>query len=101
MGKRSGLSDGQTREAVLMLIRREESAAKLARRYGVSEPTLYSWRDKFIAGGVAALVGGKNGETAEKRRLKELERAVADRDRVVGELTIANRILKKTADGPY
>ena len=58
-----------------MLIRREESAAKLARRYGVSEPTLYSWRDKFIAGGVAALVGGKNGEMAEKRRLGPMSSA--------------------------
>lgn len=99
MGKKSNVSDTQRRDAILALLRREESAAKLARRLGVSEPTLYTWRDRFIAGGLAALAGGKNGESAESRRIKELERAVQDRDQVVGELTIVNRILKKTADG--
>jgi transposase-like protein len=99
MGKKSNVSEAQRREAVLSLLRREESAAKLARRLGVSEPTLYAWRDKFIAGGMAALSNGRNGDAAEARRIKELERAVQERDQVVGELTIANRILKKLSDG--
>lgn len=99
MGKKSNVSETQKREAVLALLRREESAAKLARRLGVSEPTLYAWRDKFIAGGMTALAGGKNGESAEAKRIKELERAVAERDQVVGELTIVNRIFKKLSDG--
>ncbi len=99
MGKKSNVSEPQQREVVLALLRREESAAKLARRLGVSEPTLYAWRDKFIAGGMAALASGKNGVSAEARRIHELERAVQERDQVVGELTIVNRILKKTSDG--
>jgi len=99
MGKKTNVSEPQMREAVLALLRREESAAKLARRLGVSEPTVYAWRDKFIAGGTAALSAGKNGVSSEARRIKELERAVEERDQVVGELTIVNRILKKTSDG--
>jgi transposase-like protein len=99
MGKKSNVSEAQKREAILALLRREESAAKLARRLGVSEPTLYAWRDKFIVGGMAALAGGKNGASAEARRIHELERAVRERDQVVGELTIVNRILKKASDG--
>jgi len=99
MGKKAALSEAEKRDVVLMLLRREEPAAKLARRYGVSEPTLYAWRDRFITGGMAALAGGKNGATAEARRIKDLENAVAERDRIVGELTIANRVLKKTSDG--
>ena len=99
MGKKSNLSEAEKRDIILMLLRREESAAKLARRYGVSEPTLYNWRDKFLAGGMAALATGKSGDTAEARRIKELEKEVAERDRVVGELTIANRVLKKVSDG--
>ena len=34
-----------------MLLRREEPAAKLARRFRISEQTLYRWRDDFLAGG--------------------------------------------------
>ncbi len=92
MGKRSVLSVAQRREAVLALIRREEPAGKLARRFGVSEQTLHRWRDDFLAGGEAALCG-KNG--GQGRRIDELEKAIEGRDQVIGEMTIANRVLKK------
>jgi transposase len=101
MGRKSNLGDGQKAEAVLALLRREEPAAVLARRYGVAEGTLYSWRDKFLAGGKAALASGQGAGDPRARRVQELERALEERDRVVGELTIANRVLKKTADGLY
>ena len=55
MGKRSEVPVKQRREAVLALLRKEEAAAAIARRHGVSEPTLYRWRDDFLAGGEAAL----------------------------------------------
>ena len=84
-----------------MLLLREEPAAALARRYGVSENTLYTWREQFLEGGRGALANGKGGGDAGSRRIQELERELGERDRVVGELTIANRILKKTADGSY
>ena len=41
MGKPSKLSVEQRTEAVLSLLRREESAVKIARRYGISGQTLY------------------------------------------------------------
>ena len=94
MGRRSDLSVPQRREAVLALLRREEPAAQLARRYGVSEQTLHCWRDEFLAAGEAALSSGKNG-SGPQRRIAELERDIEKRDQVIGELTIANRILKK------
>ena len=101
MARKSKLSVRERREVVLMLLRREEPAAALGRRYGVSEVTLYRWRDEFIQGGEAAMVNGKGAANGSSRRVQELERALAERDRVIGELTIANRILKKTADGLY
>ena len=101
MARKSNLSAGQRQEVVLMLLRREEPAAALARRYGVSENTLYTWREQFLQGGRAALANGKTGGDASSRRVETLERELAERDRVIGELTIANRILKKTADGSY
>ena len=91
MGRQSELSVPQRREAVLALLRREEPLAKLA---GVSEQTLHRWRDEFLAAGEAALSGGKNG-SGRQRRIAELEKDIENRDQVIGELTIANRILKK------
>jgi transposase-like protein len=84
-------------EAVLCLIRREESAAVIARRLGVSEGTLYRWRDDFLAAGEAALAGatGKKCSDPRDRRIADLEAQIEKRDQVIGEYTIANRILKK------
>ena len=97
MARRSEVSVGDRREAVLSLLRREEAAAVIARRTGVSEPTLYRWRDEFIAAGEAALAngGGKKGADVRDRRIAELETQIEKRDQVIGEYTIANRILKK------
>lgn len=101
MARRSELSVAKRREAVLALLRREEPCAQLARRYGVSEPTLSRWRDEFLSAGEAALaaLAGKKGGDLQKRRVEELERQLAQRDQVIGEITIANRILKKFGEG--
>jgi transposase-like protein len=99
MGRRSGLAVEERREAVLSLVRRDEPAAVVARRYGVSEQTLYRWREEFLAGGEAALAAGRNGKAKETRRIRDLERLLAERDRVIGELTVANRVLKKAQAG--
>jgi transposase len=100
MGKRSELSANERREAVLRLLRREEPGAVLARRYGVGEATLYRWRDEFLAAGEAVLAGGtRNGAAGHERQIAELERQIEKRDQVIGELTIANRVLKKLS-GP-
>jgi len=95
MPRRSSLSAAEKAEVVLQYLRREESAAKLARRYGISEQTLYRYRDEFIAAGKAGL----SGHVEAAHRVQRLEQAVAEREQIIGELTIANRIPKKRADG--
>ena len=97
MGRTSSVDVKDRREAVLSLLRREEPAAVIARRVGVSEPTLYRWRDEFLAAGEAALANGsgKKGADQRDRRIAELEHQIEKRDQVIGEYTIANRILKK------
>ena len=97
MARQSNVELKDRREAVLSLLRREEPAAMIARRIGVSEPTLYRWRDEFLAAGEAALAngGGKKSADARDRRIVELEHQIEKRDQVIGEYTIANRILKK------
>ena len=94
MPRRSELTAEQRRDAVLALLRKEEPGTQLARRFGVSEQTLYRWRDEFLAGGAAALAHGKNGSTAQARE-QELRAQLEERDLVIGELTVANRLLKK------
>jgi transposase-like protein len=100
MGKQANVDRAQRREAVLMLIKREESADVLARRYGVSAQTLYRWRDDFLTAGEAALaVNGGKGKDPREVEIQQLKKEVARRDQVIGELTIANRLFKKLSDG--
>ena len=99
MPKHCDLPVPQRREAILALLRKEEPATQLARRWGVSEQTLYRWRDEFLAGGEAALAHGGNGADGRARELRELRAQLEERDQVIGELTVANRLLKKVA-GP-
>ena len=97
MARQCNVDVKDRREAVLCLLRREEAAAVIARRIGVSEPTLYRWRDEFNAAGEAALAqgSGKKGAELRDRRIAELEHQIEKRDQVIGEYTIANRILKE------
>lgn len=98
MGRKSAVSTEKRSEAVLALLRREESNAQIARRYGVSEQTLVRWRDEFLEGGKLRLKG-KAIDADMSREIARLQREVESREQVIGELTVANRILKKLS-GP-
>ena len=94
MPKKSKLTPEQRTQLVLRLLSKEEPAVQIARRAGISEQTLYRWREEFINAGKQAM----NGRGAPAEHAKALERLtgeVVERDQVIGELTIANRILKK------
>jgi transposase len=95
MGKQSNLTIEQRTEAALSLIRREEPATKIARRYGISEPTLYRYRDLFLEGGKAGISSGPGKADSREKKIEGLEKALEQRDQVIGELTIANRVFKK------
>ena len=99
MGKQSRLTIAQRTAAALSLIRKEEPAAKIARRYGISEPTLYRYRDLFLEGGKAGITSGDGKADARDKKIENLEKALEQRDQVIGELTIANRVFKKLSDG--
>ena len=95
MPRRSQMATDERMEVVLSLLRREEPAGKLARRAGISEQTLYRWRDQFLEGGKAGLerVPGRSDE--RDQRIHQLQQEVAERDRFIGEQAIALRLLKK------
>jgi transposase len=98
MPKKSDLSPPERAQLVLRLLSKEEPAVQIARRAGVSEQTLYRWREEFISGGKAQL-GGRGIEARQERKVEKLEAELAERDQVIGELTVANRILKKLSGG--
>jgi transposase-like protein len=98
MARKRGLTPAKQFEVVMKLLRREDTAVALARKYGISEQTLYRYRDNFLEGAKAGLQNGKSGGK-DNDRVRELEKEVEQRDQVIGELTIANRILKKMSDG--
>ena len=97
MPKHSPHIPEQRTEIILAHLRNEEPATVLCRRHNISDSTLARWREEFLAGGTAALGAGKCVQNSQTRRIEELEHALAGRDQVIGELTIANRIQKKTA----
>ena len=75
-------------------------AASIARRLGISQQTLYRYREQFLEGGKAALANGRRGKIDPRdHEVERLKKDIVRRDRVIGELTIANDILKKTSDG--
>ncbi len=97
MGRKSAVPSDMRVDAVLSLLRKQETATQIAQRAGVSEQTLYRWRDGFIAGGKAQLEG-KSGDTPAAREVATMRREITMRDQVIGELTIANRNLEKLSD---
>ena len=80
---------------MLRLLRKEEPVAALSRRYQVSEQTLYRWRDEFLQGGRERLGKGKHTANESAKRIAHLEKELGQRAQVIGELTIANGLLKK------
>lgn len=92
MSRPSKFSTEDKLAIVMATIKGEESTSSIARRHGVSETAIYRWREQFLEGARHGLTGNskKNGRAAQ------LEKDLAERDRVIGELTVANRILKKT-----
>ena len=65
-------------------------------RGGVGEQTLYRWHDDFISDGQGAL-NGKDPESGMQAELKRKETQLAEWDKLIGELTVTNRIIKKTS----
>ena len=76
-----------TEEQIIGVLKEHEAGAKtaaLARKYGVSEATLYNWKAKF---------GGM--DVSEARRLKQLEGENAKLKKLLAEAMLDNAMLKE------
>ena len=98
MARHSAIPPAQRTELVLAVLRGQEKLEVVARRHQVSANTLRRWRDEFVQAGQERLLG--RGDTAavqaENRRLAH---DLAEREQIIGELTVANRFLQKKVAG--
>ncbi len=78
----------------------EESVAALCRREGIAESLYYSWSKEFLEAGKKRLAGD-TGRQATSGEVKDLKREMRDMKELVAELSLENRLLKKSmiADG--
>ncbi len=61
--------------------------ADICRNHGIAVSMFYKWKDQFLEGGRKGL----EGKDPDKALIKEVESLKA----IIGEMTIANEILKK------
>ena len=83
---------------VLAGLRGEDSIAALCRREGISESLYYTWSKEFLEAGKQRLAGD-TARQATSPEVKELRSESAALKEVVADLTLENRLLKKSMIG--
>jgi transposase len=83
---------------VLEGLRDEESIAELCRREGIVQNLYYRWSKDFLEAGKKRLAGD-TARAATSDEVKELRREAGALKEVVAELTLENRLLKKSVTG--
>ncbi|MDZ7751466.1 MAG: helix-turn-helix domain-containing protein [Gammaproteobacteria bacterium] len=85
MGKKPALTPDQRAALVLRMLSKEEPAAQIAPRAGISEQTLYRWREEFFSARKLALAGrgAEHDQVKEIGRLKSAVAQGADGDHTI------------------
>ena len=83
---------------VLAGLRGEESISALCRREGISESLYYSWSKEFLEAGQRRLAGD-TARQATSPEVKELRSEAMALKECVADLTLENRLLKKSMIG--
>jgi transposase len=85
---------------VLDGLRGEDSIAELCRKEGIAQSLYYTWSKEFMEAGKRRLAGDTT-RAATTDEVKDLRREAGALKEVVADLTLENRLLKKSmiADG--
>jgi transposase len=83
---------------VLAGLRGEHSIAELCRREGLAESLYYAWSKEFLEAGKKRLAGD-TARAATTDEVKALRQEAGALKEVVAELTLENRLLKKSMTG--
>jgi transposase len=78
--------------------RGEDSIAKLCRREGIVQNLYYRWSKEFLEAGKKRLAGD-TARAATSDEVRDLRREASALKEVVAELTLENRLLKKSVTG--
>ena len=79
-------------------LRGEDSIAELCRREGIVQNLYYRWSKEFLEAGKKRLAGD-TARAATSDEVKDLRREASALKEVVAELTLENRLLKKSVTG--
>lgn len=90
----SKFSPEQKRKIVIEFLSGERPVAEICRDYQVTATSLHRWRDQFVEAGLAGF-----GQKRHSNRERALEEEIERLKRVVGDLAIANHILKGGSSG--
>ena len=85
---------------VLEGLRGDDSIAELCRKEGIAQSLYYTWSKEFMEAGKRRLAGD-TARAATSDEVKELRHQARDLKECVADLTLENRLLKKSilADG--
>ena len=83
---------------VLDGLRGEDSIAELCRREGIVQNLYYRWSKEFLEAGKKRLAGD-TARAATSDEVRDLRREASALKEVVAELTLENRLLKKSVTG--
>ena len=76
-------------------LRGEDSIAELCRREGIAQNLYYRWSKDFLEAGKKRLAGD-TARAATSDEVKDLRREATALKEVVADLTLENRLLKKS-----
>ncbi len=83
---------------VLDGLRGESTIAELCRREGINQNLYYKWSKEFLEAGKQRLAGNTNRQ-ATSDEVKQLRREMDQLKLLVAELSLKNRVLKKSLFG--
>jgi transposase len=79
-------------------LRGEDSIAELCRKEGIAQSLYYTWSKEFLEAGKRRLAGD-TARAATSSEVKDLRQEAAALKEAVADLTLENRLLKKSMNG--
>lgn len=83
---------------VLEGLRGDDSIAELCRKEGIAQNLYYTWSKEFMEAGKRRLAGD-TARAATSTEVQDLRREARDLKECVADLTLENRLLKKSISG--
>ena len=95
---RRRFSDEEKIRIVVEGLRGEESIAEISRREGIAQSLYYKWSKNFMEAGIRRLAGDTKRE-ANSDEVVLIRKENEDLKALVAELSLENRVLKKSLSG--